>query len=441
MVNTNDAGRPAGTPGDAPVPSGKRRFPLFAIIIILVVIVVGVIVWRQLTQSNSKSQSASARGGMGGPTPVVIGTVEQKNVPVYLDGIGTVQAFNTVTIRSRVDGELQKLGFEEGQDVKTGDVLAQIDPDPYRTVLEQAEGKKAQDEAQLRMAEIELRRNEILFTNKIVSQDVIDTNKTAIAQITALVKSDAAAVDSAQVNLNYTTIKSPIDGRTGIRQVDVGNIVHANDTNGVVVVTQLKPIFINFTLPEQNLGEIQEQFAKGPLKVLAVARDDKTVLDEGTLTVINNQIDPTTGTIQLKATFPNPNLRLWPGQFINTRLLLTVRTNAVVVRASVVQRGPEGSYAFVINDDMTADMRPVKVGFIEQQDAVIDSGLKPNEKVVEDGQYKLQPGGKVRPVANQSTNAPAGDANWQNSTNRSAGKKQGGNGQKHKQQQEQQQQQ
>lgn len=380
------------------------------------------------------------RGGQGGPVPTVIGTVQEKNVPVYLDGIGTVQAFNTVTIRSRVDGQLQKLGFEEGQDVKAGDLLAQIDPDPYRTVLEQAEAKKAQDEAQLHLGEIELHRNEALFTNKIVSQDVIDTNRASINQSTALVKSDAAAIDNAQVNLNYTTIKSPISGRTGIRQVDVGNIVRASDTNGIVVVTQLKPISVNFTLPEQNLGDIQEQFAKGALKVLAVGRDNKTVLDEGTLTVINNQIDPTTGTIQLKATFPNPNLRLWPGQFINTRLLLTTRTNAVVVRASVVQRGPEGSYAFVVSDDMTAEMRPVKVAFIEQQDAVIDNGLKAGEQVVEDGQYKLQPGGKVRPVENPSTNAPMGNVHSQSSTNRAGGKKQGGDWQKRKQQQQQQQQ-
>lgn len=376
------------------------------------------------------------RGGFTGPVPVIVGVAQQKNVPVYLDGIGTVQAFNTVTLRSRVDGQLQKLGFEEGQDIRTGNLVAQIDPDPFRTLLEQAQAKKSQDEAQLHLAEVELQRNLVLFTNKIVSQDVVDTNRASITQTTALIKSDSAAIDSAQVQLNYTTIKSPIDGRTGIRQVDVGNIIHANDTNGIVVVTQLKPIAINFTLPEQNLGDIQAQFAHGQLKVLAVDRDNKTTLDEGLLTVIDNQIDPTTGTIRMKATFPNPNLHLWPGQFANTHLLLTTRTNAIVVPASVVQRGPEGSYAFVVQDDMTVEMRPVKVAFIEKLDAVIDSGLQPGEKVVVDGQYKLQPGSQIKVAEPTGTNAPAINANSQNSTNRAGGKKQGQGGDWKKRQQQ-----
>ena len=428
MANFEQAGRPAGTPGNAPVPSGKRRFPLLAVIIAIVLIVVVVIVWRQISGNGaSKSQTGSMRGGAGGPVPVIIGTVEQKDVPVYLDGIGTVQAFNTVTIRSRVDGQLQKLGFEDGQDVRVGDLIAKIDPAPFQTVLDQAVAKKTQDESQLRLSQIELHRNEVLFTNKIVSQDVIDTNRASISQTEAVIKSDEASIESAQVQLNYTTISSPIDGRTGIRQVDVGNIIHSNDTNGVVVVTQLKPISINFTLPEQNLGDIQMHFSEGKLKVLAVDRDNKTVLDEGTLTVIDNQIDPTTGTIRLKATFPNQNLRLWPGQFANTRLLLTVRTNANVVQASVVQRGPEGSYAFVVEDDMSVKMQPVKVAFIEQQDAVIESGLQPGEKIVVDGQYKLQPGSKIRPAESKSTNAPASNVNGRSSTNR-AGKHQGGQG-------------
>jgi multidrug efflux system membrane fusion protein len=395
------------------------------VILILAVIVVGVIVWRQISgKENAKTQGAGMRGA-GGPVPVVIGTVVEKDVPVYLDGIGTVQAFNTVTIRSRVDGQLQKLGFQEGQDVKAGDLIAEIDPAPFKTVLDQAQAKKTQDEAQLNIAETELHRNLVLFTNKIISQDVIDTNRSSIKQISALVKSDEASIENAEVQLNYTKIKSPIDGRTGLRQIDVGNIVRSADTNGIVVVTQVKPISINFTLPEQNLGDIHAQFSKETLKVLAVDRDNKTVMDEGTLTVIDNQIDPSTGTIKLKATFPNENLRLWPGQFANTRLLLTVRSNAVVVPASVIQRGPEGSYAFVVEDD-SAQMRAVKVAFIEHQDAVIESGLKAGDKVVVDGQYKLQPGSKIRPTEPRSTNAPPSSMSSQNSTNRTGGKRQGG---------------
>lgn len=434
MANLEQAGRPAGTPGTAPVPSGKRRFPIMAVIIVLVLIVVGVIVWRQLGGNGSTKNSAGAMRGAGGPVPVRLGTVEQKDVPIYLDGIGTVQAFNSVTIRSRVDGQLQKLGFEEGQEIRAGDLVAMIDPAPFQTVLTQAQAKKTQDQSQLQLAQIELHRNEVLFTNKIVSQDVIDTNLAQINQITALVKSDDAAIESAQVQLNYTTIKSPIDGRTGLRQVDIGNIVRANDTNGIVVVTQLKPISVTFTLPEQNLGEIQAHSSTNKLKVLAVDRDNTTVLDEGVLSVVDNQIDPTTGTIKLKATFPNPNLRLWPGQFANTRLLLTVRSNAVVVPASVVQRGPEGSYAFVVDEDMSVQMRPVKVAYIEQQDAVIDSGLHPGEKIVTDGQYKLQPGSKIRPAEALATNAPPDAAKSQTSTNRTGGKRQGGGDWKKKQQ-------
>jgi multidrug efflux system membrane fusion protein len=425
MVNSEDSRRPAAIPGTAPVPSGRRSFPWLVVIILIVLVVVGVIVWR-LVAKPAEAKQGSMRGATG-PVPVIIGTVAEKNVPVYLDGIGTVQAFNSVTIRSRVDGQVQKLGFAEGEDIHAGDVVAQIDPAPFQTQLEQAQAKKAQDEAQLRLAEIEVHRNGVLLTNKIVAQDVYDQSRAQANQSQALVKADQAAIDNIQVQLNYTKITSPIDGRTGIRQIDVGNIIRAADSNGIVVVTQVKPISISFTLPEQNLGDIHAQFSKGPLKVLAIDRDNKTILDEGQLAVVDNQIDPTTGTIRLKATFPNPELRLWPGQFVNTRLLLTVRTNATVVKAAVVQRGPDGAYAFIVGEDMTVEMKPVKVAFIEQQDAVIESGLRAGEKVVEDGQYKLQPGAQVKPAGLPATNAPSAAGNSQSSTNRAGrGKRDGG---------------
>jgi len=342
-------------------------------------------------------------GGSNAPVAAIIGTVMQKDVPIYLDGLGTVQAFNTVTVRSRVDGELKKLSFKEGQDVQAGQLLAQIDPDPFRTQVAQLEAKKAQDEAQLSFARVELKRNADLLAQKIVSQEVYDAQKAQVDQLVALVKSDQAAIDNAKVQLNYTTIEAPISGRTGIRFVDEGNIIHSGDSNGIVILTQLKPISVVFTLPEQSLREIQRQQGEAPMTVIAVDRDNSTQLDEGQLAVFDNQIDTTTGTIRLKATFPNANLKLWPGQFVNARLLLSVHTNGIVVPASVVQRGPEGAYAFVVNNDNSVKMAPVKVGQIDQGQALIETGLTPGERVVVDGQYKLQPGSKVKSAESSVT--------------------------------------
>ena len=331
-------------------------------------------VTKHRATADSKAASSSARAGTP-PVPVVAGTVAQKDVPIYLDGLGTVQAFNTVTVHVRVDGQLQKVAFVEGQDVHAGDLLAQIDPDPYQAQLNQALAKKGQDEAQLNLQRVELKREAALLAAKIDSQDQYDQVEAQVGQLEAAVRADQAAIDSAQVQLAYTKITSPIDGRIGIRQVDAGNIVHATDLNGLVVITQLRPIFVMFTLPEQTSGEIQKQMASGDLSVMAVDRDNRTVLDAGKLAVIDNQIDTATGTIKLKATFPNDDLRLWPGQFVNARLLLTTRKDGIVVPAQVIQRGPEGSYAFVIKDDSTVEIRPVKVAQIEDGEALIDEGL------------------------------------------------------------------
>ena len=345
----------------------------------------------------------SAQAGLP-PVPVVAGHVVQKDVPIYLDGLGTVQAFNTVMVHVRVDGELKKVAFTEGQDVKAGDVLAQIDPDPFRAQLEQTEAKQAQDEAQLTNARLDLQRDAEQIAAKIISQQVYDTQKALVDQLAAQVKADQAAIDSAKVQLNYTTIISPLDGRTGVRLVDQGNIVHATDANGLVVVTQVKPISVMFTLPEQTVPAIQKEHAAGDITVVAVDRDNRTILGTGQLAVIDNQIDVTTGTIRLKATFPNEDLRLWPGQFVNARLLLTTRKGGLVVPASVVQRGPDGPYAFVIKQAKEAKIvavQPVKVAQIENGEALIDEGLSADDDVVTDGQYRLQPGSKVK-------TAPAG---------------------------------
>ena len=352
---------------------------------------------HQTAQANGGAMGAGRGSMSNAPVPIVPGTVERKNVPIYLDGLGTVQAFNTVTVRSRVDGQVQRIAFIEGQDVREGDLLAQIDPAPFQAQLDQSIARKAQDEAQLTVGKLTLSRDAQLLASKILAQQDYDTQQALVDQLQATVKGDQASIDNARVQLAYTSITSPLDGRTGIRQVDQGNIVHATDSNGIVVITQMRPISVVFTLPEQNLIEIQQHSTTNePLSVFAVARDDRTTLGEGKLAVIDNQIDISTGTIRLKATFANENSHLWPGQFVNVRLLLNTVTNGVVVPASVVQRGPDGTFAFVIADDQTAQVRPIKVGQIEQGQALIDSGLTPGERVVVDGQYKLQPGSRVK---------------------------------------------
>jgi multidrug efflux system membrane fusion protein len=364
---------------------------------ICLVAVVLTIAWMVNKRLVAARQATSAMGGKGPPAvPVTPGLVQQKDVPIYLDGLGTVQAFNTVTVHARVDGQLQQVAFVEGQDVHAGDLLVQIDPEPFRAAMDQAIAKKGQDEAQLANARVDLKRYADLLAKEGVTQQVYDTQKALVDQLVAAVKADQAAIDSAKVQLDYTRIVSPIDGRIGIRLVDQGNLVHANDANGLVVITQLRPISVVFTLPEQMLRAIQKEIStNAALTVLAVDRDDNTVLGEGKLAVIDNQIDTTTGTIKIKATFPNDDLRLWPGQFVNARLLLTVRKASPVVPASVIQRGPDGPFVFVIKDDQTVEIRPVEVAQIEDGLALIDKGLRPGERVVVEGQYRLQKGSHV----------------------------------------------
>ena len=363
------------------------------------------IAWWSCHHSASSEQSGStgAPGGSGrrsgfggGPVPVVAGKVEQKDMPIYLDGLGTVQAFYTVTVHTRVDGELDKVLFTEGQGVKTGDLLAVVDPRPYQAALDQAIGKKAQDEAQLANAKLTLGRNTDLLNKKVIDQQDFDTSKYSMAQFQAAVQADQAAIESAQTNLDYTQIKSPIDGRTGVRIVDPGNIVHAADANGIVVITQMQPISVVFTLPEQKIQSILNAGgATGGLKVLALDRGNTATLDEGSLAVVDNEIDQTTGTVKLKATFPNKDLKLWPGKFVNARLVLATQKNATVIPSSVVQRGPQGTYAYLVKPDKTVEMRPIKVAQTEGNLTLVEDGLSPGEQVVVDGQYKLQPGAHV----------------------------------------------
>jgi multidrug efflux system membrane fusion protein len=340
---------------------------------------------------------AQGKGPEGGPpVPVLTGLAETKDVPIYLNGLGNVQGFNSVTIRSRVDGQLEKIAFLEGQEVQAGQLLAQIDPRPFQAALDQALARRKQNEALLANAKRDLTRDLALLAEKAGTAQKADTQQALVEQLEATLKSDDAAIEAASVQLGYATIRSPINGRAGIRLVDEGNVVRAQDASGLVVITQMQPVSVVFTLPEQQLPTIRSESEKSSLPVLAVGRDNATVLTEGTLSVIDNQIDPGTGTIRLKATFPNTDLKLWPGQFINVRLRVAIRPGATVVPAQVVQQGPVGTFAFVVGKEGIAELRPLQVARIEDGLALIDSGLQPGERVVVDGQYRLQPGSKVR---------------------------------------------
>jgi len=322
---------------------------------------------------------------------VVAASVQSHDVPIYLRGVGTVIAYNNVLIRSQITGQLVKISFHQGQLVKNGDALAQIDPRPYQAELDQAIANRDRDQAHLENAKIDLNRYTELAKQRSIAQQLADSQKAIVAQLVAIVKSDEAIIESAKVNLGYTNLTSPIDGVTGIRQMDIGNIIHPTDVNGLVDVTQIEPISLIFTLPEADFVPIQERMSQGPVTVFVDSQDGKQ-LDKGRLNLVDNQIIQTAGTIRLRAEFPNQKHLLWPGQLVNARLLLDTRHDGLTVPASVVQQGPKGAYAYVIKPDNTVEIRPITVAQISDGQALINSGLKANERVVVDGQYKLQPG-------------------------------------------------
>lgn len=335
----------------------------------------------------------------GQPIPVLTAAAASKDVAIYLDGLGTVQAFYTVTMKAMVDGPLIAVNFKEGQEVHKGEVLAQIDPRTYQAALDSAVAKHAQDQAQLANARLDLARYQKLVANNYTSAQQADTAKAQVAQFEALVQQDQAQIDTARTQLSYATITAPIDGRTGIRQVDPGNIVHAADATGMVVITQLQPIAVVFTLPQQALPSVAQAIADGNPPVLAFAQDAAggaaKLLDNGTLTVLDNQVDPTTGTIKLKAVFPNARHLLWPGGFVSVRLRTETARGAIVVPPSAIQRGPRGPYVFVIGKDLTAKRQLVSVGYEDQQGSVVTAGLKAGDNVVTDGASRLSDGSKV----------------------------------------------
>jgi len=343
--------------------------------------------------------------------PVVAGTVQSGDVPIYLLGVGTVIAYNNVIVRSQITGQIIKIAFTQGQTVKTGDLLAEIDPRPYQALLDQAIANRDRDQAQLNNAAANLNRYVPLQQKGFASSQLVDTQKAQLAQLQAIVKSDEGVIEQARTNLSYTRLTAPIDGVTGIRQIDEGNIIHPTDPNGLVDVAQIQPISLIFSLPQTDFVQIQQQMANGALTVLAYSQDDKIRLDEGKLDLIDNQIVQTTGTIRLRASFPNAKRMLWPGELINARLLLETRHGGLTIAASAVQQGPNGSYVWVIGADGTVQPRAVIVAQISDGQALIDSGLRANEKVVVDGQYRLQAGALVRELHGKA----AQDANLQSS--------------------------
>ncbi len=350
------------------------------------------------------------RGGNAEPAPVLVTAARLADVPVYLDGVGTARARNTVTVKPQVDGKLVSILFKEGQEVQRGDVLARIDPTTYQAQLDQAVAKKAQDEAQLANARLDLERFTRLSVSNAATKQQLDTQQAMVNQLEALVKIDQASIDNVRAILNYTNVTAPISGRTGIRQVDEGNLVRASDTTGLVVITELKPISVFFNLPQQQIRQVNKGMAGGVLQVEALASDSPAVLDRGMLLVVDNQVDQTTGTVKLRAEFPNAEMQLWPGQFVNVRLLIDTLKQVVVVPTSAVQRGPDGTFVFIARDDETVALRPVTVTQQDDVRSVVDKGLQNGERVVTAGFSRLAEGSRIRPTLADENGQPVSGA-------------------------------
>jgi membrane fusion protein, multidrug efflux system len=364
------------------------------------------IAWRTLIYKPADAATRTS------PPAIAVDTAaaNHTDVPIYLQGLGTVQAYYTVTVTARVDGELQKIGFTEGQEVHKGDLLAQIDPRPNQAAYEQAVATKAKDAAMMENAKRDVVRYALLQPQELASKQTVDTAQALLNQLQAQVQVDQALIDNARTQLDYTRITSPINGRTGIRLVDPGNIVHAASTTGIVVVTQVQPISVIFTLPEEDLSAVGAALAAGPVNVTTLSRDGKTELDQGTLTLIDNEIDQTTGTARLKATFANTRNTLWPGQYVNARVLVRTDRNALTLPTSAVQLGPNGPFTYVIKSDSTVEVRPLTLGDESGGMTVIKSGIALNERVVTSNQYRLQSGVHVRDNAGAAGAADAADA-------------------------------
>jgi membrane fusion protein, multidrug efflux system len=389
----------------------KKLFQRFLAVLLIGAVIVGVN--HLLALRGEQLKAAGGRGiNADAAVPVLAAGARVADVPVYLVGVGTVRALNLVTVRTQVSGTLIRVAFREGQDVKKGDVLAEIDPTIYKAQLDQQMAKKALDEAVLANSKVDLERYTNLIKSNAVTKQQYETQKALVDQQEAQLRVDQGLIDNQRAYLNWCTIMSPIDGRTGIRQVDQGNIVSTTDTNGVVVVTQLQPIAVLFNLPQQQLSRVNRAFAKGPLSVQATEPDNRAVLDVGVLQVVNNQVDQTTGTVQYKAEFPNKELQLWPGQFVNVRLLLGTLRQVIVVPTAAVQRGPNGTFVYVVQPDSTVKLTNVTVAQQDDTEAVIASGVAAADRVVTSGFGQIANGRKVF-VSSESASSEQGAQNPQ----------------------------
>ncbi|MFZ5736340.1 MAG: efflux RND transporter periplasmic adaptor subunit, partial [Pseudomonadota bacterium] len=395
--DTSDAGKARSGRGAR---LGRRGVSLLLVVLILGGL--GFVAWRAM-----QTKQAERRMPTDLAVPVLAAVPKVADVPVYLDGVGSVKPLATVTVRAQVDGKLIAVNFTEGQDVKAGDVLAEIDPAIYQAAYDQAVAKKAQDEAQLANARIDLARYQQLAASNAGSKQQADTQKATVAQLEAQVRSDQAAIDNAAATLSYTKVVAPISGRAGLRQVDKGNLVKSADTTGIVVITQLQPIAVQFSLPQQQIVRVNAAAAEAPLPVDVFGNDGVTVIDTGVLKGIDNQVDQTTGTVKLKAEFPNARMQLWPGQFVNVRLKVDTLKQAIVVPVSAVQRGPAGTFSYVIGDDNIVHARPVKVTQQNESEAVVAEGLTPADRVVTTGFANLAEGAKV--TVGDASQTPAAD--------------------------------
>src|SRR5271170_6805364 len=360
--------------------------------------------WQRYGEERAAQAQNAKKSPARNAVPVTIATVEKADFPVYLTGLGTVQGFNTVLLRTRVDGQIDKIAFTEGQTVNQGDLLAEIDPRPYLATLNAAKAKKVQDEANIANANLDLQRYTKL--GEFATRQQLDTQRSTVEQLTAQIAADDAAIFNAQTQFDYTAIKSPIPGVVGLRMVDVGNIVNASAQTGIVSVAQIEPIAVIFTAPEGQLPYISEAQSKEPLKVIALTADGKKKLSEGTLAVVNNQVDATSGTIRLKAVFANKDHALWPGQSVSTRLLVTTLKDATVVPDDAVQRGNEGLYTFAVSSDNKAELRKIKVSNSIDGRSVVEQGVVPGERVIVAGQFKVQAGSTVATTVANSQQAP-----------------------------------